>query len=51
MSDRYRVPGEEVPESDPEAFREGDGVGDGVGEGGPGAESEPLVPRLANRIF
>ena len=44
MSDRYRVPGEEVPESDPEAFREGDGVGDGVGEGGPGAESEPLAP-------
>ena len=40
MSDRYRVPGEEVPESEPEAFREGDGVGDG----GPGAESEPLAP-------
>lgn len=44
MSDRYRVPGEEVPESDPEAFLEGEGVGEGVGEGGPGAESEPLAP-------
>ena len=44
MSDRYRVPGEEVPESEPDAFREGDGVGEGVGDGGPGAESEPLAP-------
>lgn len=44
MSDRYRVPGEEVPESEPEAFREDDGVGEGVGDGGPGAELEPLAP-------
>ena len=40
MSDRYRVPGEEVPESEPDAFREDDGVRDG----GPGEESADLAP-------
>ncbi len=44
MSDRYRAPGEEVPESEPEAFREGDGVGEGVEDGGPGEESAEGAP-------
>ena len=45
MSDRYRVPGEEVPESEPEVGPEFDGVPDG----GSGEESADLAPAIGSR--
>jgi len=48
MSDRYRAPGEEVPESEPEAFREDDGVRDG-GSGEESAEGAPGAGRARAR--